>query len=139
LVKDYIGTFSRVSFLLPEFKYVEKKIVYFLIFNIHIRIGILHLCANHKKYENRPISSIICGKEKKFYPLYIEQAANIEAAAKLLVELLQEQDPEKQKALYKDIKEYRYEHLPRYIAPSQLTAGSHSSDDTSTFVLQHHE
>ena len=26
-------------------------------------------------------------KEKKFYPLYIEQAANIEAAAKLLVEL----------------------------------------------------
>ena len=43
-------------------------------------------------------------KEKKFYPLYIEQAANIEAAAKLLVELLQEQDPEKQKALYKDIK-----------------------------------
>ena len=42
-------------------------------------------------------------KEKKFYPLYIEQAANIEAAAKLLVELLQEQDPEKQKALYKDL------------------------------------
>ena len=47
-------------------------------------------------------------KEKKFYPLYIEQAANIEAAAKLLVELLQEQDPEKQKALYKDIKEYEH-------------------------------
>ena len=36
-------------------------------------------------------------KEKKFYPLYIEQAANIEAAAKFLVELLQEHDPEKQK------------------------------------------
>ena len=47
-------------------------------------------------------------KEKKFSPLYIEQAANIEAAAKLLVELLQEQDPEKQKALYKDIKEYEH-------------------------------
>ena len=47
-------------------------------------------------------------KEKKLYPLYIEQAANIEAAAKLLVELLQEQDPEKQKALYKDIKEYEH-------------------------------
>ena len=47
-------------------------------------------------------------KEKKFSPLYIEKAANIEAAAKLLVELLQEQDPEKQKALYKDIKEYEH-------------------------------
>lgn len=47
-------------------------------------------------------------KEKKFYPLYIEQAVNIEAAAKLLVELLQEQDPDKQKMLYKDIKEYEH-------------------------------
>lgn len=47
-------------------------------------------------------------KEKKFYPLYIEQAANIEAAAKLLVELLQEQDHDKQKTLYKDVKEYEH-------------------------------
>ena len=47
-------------------------------------------------------------KEKKFYPLYIEQAANIEAAAKFLVELLQEHDPEKQKVLYKNVKEYEH-------------------------------
>ena len=41
--------------------------------------------------------------------MYIEQAANIEAAGRaFLVELLQEQDPEKQKALYKDIKEYEH-------------------------------
>ena len=47
-------------------------------------------------------------KEKKFYPLYIEQAANIEMAAKLLVELLQEQSHDRQKALYKDVKEYEH-------------------------------
>ena len=38
--------FSRVSFLLPGCKYVEKKIAYFVFFNVHIRVGILHLCAN---------------------------------------------------------------------------------------------
>ena len=47
-------------------------------------------------------------KEKKFYPLYIEQAANIEAAAKLLVELLQERKPENQKTLYKKVKDYEH-------------------------------
>lgn len=47
-------------------------------------------------------------KERKFYPLYTAHATNIEAAAKLLVELLQEQDHDKQKALYKDIKEYEH-------------------------------
>lgn len=47
-------------------------------------------------------------KEKKFYPLYMEQAANIEAAAKLLVELLQEQDHDKQDALYREVKEYEH-------------------------------
>lgn len=47
-------------------------------------------------------------KEKKFYPLYIEQAANIEAAAKLLAELLLEHDYDKQKSLYKDVKEYEH-------------------------------
>lgn len=47
-------------------------------------------------------------KEKKFYPLYIEQAVNIEAAAKLLVELLQEQKPENQKTLYKKVKDYEH-------------------------------
>ena len=47
-------------------------------------------------------------KEKKFYPLYIEQAVNIEAAAKLLVELLQERKPENQKTLYKKVKDYEH-------------------------------
>ena len=47
-------------------------------------------------------------KEKKFYPLYIEQAVNIEMAAKLLVELLQEQNYDRQKALYKDVKEFEH-------------------------------
>lgn len=47
-------------------------------------------------------------KEKKFYPLYIEQATNIEMAAKLLVELLQEKSYDRQKALYKDVKEYEH-------------------------------
>lgn len=45
-------------------------------------------------------------KEKKFYPMYKEQASVIEQAANLLVKLLQEQDPEKQKVLYKDIKTF---------------------------------
>lgn len=45
-------------------------------------------------------------KEKKFYPMYKEQASVIEQAASLLLELLQEQDPEKQKVLYKDIKTF---------------------------------
>lgn len=47
-------------------------------------------------------------KEKKFYPLYIEQAANIEAAAKLLAELLQEHGYDKQKSLYRNVKEYEH-------------------------------
>ena len=47
-------------------------------------------------------------KEKKFYPLYIEQAVNIEAAAKLLVELLQERKPGNQKTLYKKVKDYEH-------------------------------
>ena len=47
-------------------------------------------------------------KENKFYPLYIEQAVNIEAAAKLLVELLQERKPENQKTLYKKVKDYEH-------------------------------
>lgn len=43
-------------------------------------------------------------KEKKFYPLYQEQATNIEEAATLLVQLLKEQDYETQRILYKHIK-----------------------------------
>ena len=45
-------------------------------------------------------------KEKKFYPMYVEQATVIEQAANLLVELLQEKSPEKQKTLYKEIKAF---------------------------------
>lgn len=43
-------------------------------------------------------------KEKKFYPLYKEQAGFIEKAAGLLIQLLKEPDPGKQKQLYKEIK-----------------------------------
>lgn len=45
-------------------------------------------------------------KEKKFYPLYKEQAGYIEKAADLLLQLLKEPDLEKQKSLYKEIKAY---------------------------------
>lgn len=47
-------------------------------------------------------------KEKKFYPLYIEQAANIETAARHLMELLQEQDVDKITTLYKQIKDVEH-------------------------------
>ena len=43
-------------------------------------------------------------KEKKFYPLYIEQAEITEKAAGLLVELLKEDSYEKRKELGKEIK-----------------------------------
>lgn len=43
-------------------------------------------------------------KERKFYPLYQEQADCIGQAAVALLQLLQEKDVEKQKSLYKDIK-----------------------------------
>lgn len=43
-------------------------------------------------------------KEKKFYPLYIEQTTNLQRASRLLVQLLKEQDHEKQNILYKEIK-----------------------------------
>lgn len=48
-------------------------------------------------------------KEKKFYPLYIEQASNIERAASSLVELLQEQNSEKQNSLYKTVKDLEHD------------------------------
>lgn len=48
-------------------------------------------------------------KEKKFYPLYIEQAAKIEQAAISLVELLQEHDADKQTSLYKQIKSFEHD------------------------------
>lgn len=44
-------------------------------------------------------------KEKKFYPLYIKQAAIVENAAELLVKLLKEESPEKRKELGKEIKQ----------------------------------
>lgn len=43
-------------------------------------------------------------KEKKFYPLYQEQAGYIGQAAGLLLQLLREPDPEQQQLLYKKIK-----------------------------------
>lgn len=43
-------------------------------------------------------------KEKKFYPLYKEQADFIGKASELLLQLLREQDLEKQQLLYKEIK-----------------------------------
>ena len=43
-------------------------------------------------------------KEKKFYPLYIEQAQTVEKAAALLVELLKEESYERRKELCREIK-----------------------------------
>lgn len=43
-------------------------------------------------------------KEKKFYPLYIEQAVCLEKASALLIQLLQERNHDQQDALYKSIK-----------------------------------
>lgn len=43
-------------------------------------------------------------KEKKFYPLYKEQADFIARASMLLLQLLHESDPEKQQSLYREIK-----------------------------------
>ena len=43
-------------------------------------------------------------KEKKFYPLYIKQAAVVEKAASLLVDLLKEESYEKRKEIAKEIK-----------------------------------
>lgn len=43
-------------------------------------------------------------KEKKFYPLYKDQAGFIKQAAGLLLQLLQERDLDRQKKLYKEIK-----------------------------------
>lgn len=48
-------------------------------------------------------------KEKKFYPLYIRHAEFIYKAADLLVNLLQEQDIDRRKQLYKNIKEYEHQ------------------------------
>lgn len=43
-------------------------------------------------------------KEKKFYPLYIQQAELIEKAATLLVELMKEESPDRRKEISKEIK-----------------------------------
>lgn len=45
-------------------------------------------------------------KEKKFYPLYIQQADNIEKAAKLLRKMLVETDISRLEALKKEVKTY---------------------------------
>lgn len=45
-------------------------------------------------------------KEKKFYPLYIQQAENIEKAAKLLRNMLVETDLNRLEALKKEVKTY---------------------------------
>lgn len=45
-------------------------------------------------------------KEKKFYPLYIQQAENIEKAAKLLRMMIVETDINRLETLKKDVKEY---------------------------------
>lgn len=45
-------------------------------------------------------------KEKNFYPLYIQQAENIEKAAKLLRNMLVETDLSKLEALKKEVKSY---------------------------------
>ncbi|MDR2584703.1 MAG: DUF47 family protein [Prevotellaceae bacterium] len=44
-------------------------------------------------------------KERKFYPLYISQAANILSGAQLLLKLTKETDPVIQKELFKQIKQ----------------------------------
>ncbi|MEG0795685.1 MAG: DUF47 family protein [Odoribacter sp.] len=43
-------------------------------------------------------------KERKFYPLFIQQTTNLKKASVKLVEMLQETDYEKQTTLYKEIK-----------------------------------
>lgn len=43
-------------------------------------------------------------KEKKFYPLFIEQATNLKRASVMLVEMLQGPDSDRQLVLYKEIK-----------------------------------
>ena len=84
-------------------------------------------------------------KEKKFYPLYVEQAACIDGAAKLLLELLQEQDAEKQDRLYKCIKEYEgqgdvitaklYEELNRtFVTPFDREDVNRLSSAMDTFL-----
>lgn len=45
-------------------------------------------------------------KEKKFYPLYIQQAENIEKASKLLRMMIVETDINRLETLKKDVKEY---------------------------------
>jgi len=84
-------------------------------------------------------------KEKKFYPLYVEQASYIEHAAQLLVELLQEQDQEKQNLLYKGIKAYEnqgdkitaklYEELNRtFVTPFDREDVNRLSSQMDTFL-----
>lgn len=43
-------------------------------------------------------------KEKKFYPLFIEQTTNLKRASVMLVKMLKNTNPEEQTVLFKDIK-----------------------------------
>ena len=45
-------------------------------------------------------------KERKFYPLYIAQAENIENGAQKLLQLVKEQEYAKQKEIYREIKRF---------------------------------
>lgn len=84
-------------------------------------------------------------KEKKFYPLYIQQAVYLEEAAALLIQLLKEQDHEKQNMLYKSIKAVEnggdqitrqiYEELNRtFVTPFDREDINHLGSKMDTFL-----